>query len=96
MGSSARFVDEDTHLDFSKVVATDGQVGYDVAGLLNKTGNVMIDPSATIGKNCKIGPNVTIGPNVVIGDGVRLQRCVLLQGSKVKEHAWIKSTIVGW
>jgi mannose-1-phosphate guanylyltransferase len=59
-------------------------------------GNVMIDPSATIGKNCKIGPNVTIGPNVVIGDGVRLQRCVLLAGSKVKEHAWIKSTIVGW
>jgi len=44
MGSSARFVDEDTHLDFSKVVATAGQVGYDVAGLLNKTGNVMIDP----------------------------------------------------
>ena len=59
-------------------------------------GNVMIDPSATVGKNCKIGPNVTIGPNVVIGDGVRLQRCVLLQGSKVKEHAWVKSTIVGW
>lgn len=59
-------------------------------------GNVMIDPSAKIGKNCKIGPNVTIGPNVVIGDGVRLQRCVLLAGSKVKEHAWIKSTIVGW
>lgn len=59
-------------------------------------GNVMIDPSATIGKNCKIGPNVTIGPNVVIGDGVRLQRSVLLAGSRVKEHAWIKSTIVGW
>ena len=46
MGSSARFVDEDTHLDFSKVVATDGQVGYDIAGLLNKTGNVMIDPGS--------------------------------------------------
>lgn len=59
-------------------------------------GNVMIDPSAKIGKNCKIGPNVTIGPNVVIGDGVRLQRCVLLQGCRVKEHAWVKSTIVGW
>ena len=59
-------------------------------------GNVMVDPSANIGKNCKIGPNVVIGPNVTIGDGVRLQRCVLLQGSKVKEHAWIKSTIVGW
>lgn len=59
-------------------------------------GNVMIDPSAKIGKNCRIGPNVTIGPDVVIGDGVRLQRCVLLSGSKVKDHAWIKSTIVGW
>ncbi|KAK0742366.1 nucleotide-diphospho-sugar transferase [Apiosordaria backusii] len=59
-------------------------------------GNVLIDPSAKIGKNCRIGPNVTIGPDVVVGDGVRLQRCVLLAGSKVKDHAWVKSTIVGW
>ena len=59
-------------------------------------GNVLIDPSAKIGKNCRIGPNVTIGPNVIVGDGVRLQRCVLLSGVKVKDHAWIKSTIVGW
>ncbi|KAL8742307.1 MAG: hypothetical protein Q9184_008275, partial [Pyrenodesmia sp. 2 TL-2023] len=59
-------------------------------------GNVLVDPSAKIGKNCRIGPNVTIGPNVVVGDGVRLQRSVLLAGSKVKDHAWVKSTIVGW
>lgn len=59
-------------------------------------GNVMIDPSAKIGKNCKIGPNVTIGPGVVVGDGVRLQRCVILSNSKIKDHAWVKSTIVGW
>jgi mannose-1-phosphate guanylyltransferase len=59
-------------------------------------GNVLIDPSVKIGKNCRIGPNVTIGPKVVIGDGVRLQRCVLLENSRVKDHAWIKSTIVGW
>ena len=59
-------------------------------------GNVMVDPTAKIGKNCRIGPNVTIGPNVVVGDGVRLQRCVLLANSKVKDHAWVKSTIVGW
>jgi mannose-1-phosphate guanylyltransferase len=59
-------------------------------------GNVLIDPSARIGKNCRIGPNVTIGPNVVIGDGVRLQRSVLLENSKVKDHAWVKSSIVGW
>ncbi|KAF2400922.1 mannose-1-phosphate guanyltransferase [Trichodelitschia bisporula] len=59
-------------------------------------GNVMIDSTAKIGKNCRIGPNVTIGKGVVIGDGVRLQRCVLLESSKVRDHAWIKSTIVGW
>lgn len=59
-------------------------------------GNVLIDPTAKVGKNCRIGPNVTIGPNVVIGDGVRLQRCVILEGCRVKDHAWIKSTIVGW
>ena len=58
-------------------------------------GNVMVDSTAKIGKNCRIGPNVVIGPGCVIGDGVRLQRCVLLEDSKVKEHAWIKSTIVG-
>jgi mannose-1-phosphate guanylyltransferase len=58
-------------------------------------GNVMVDPTAIIGKNCRIGPNVVIGPGCVIGDGVRLQRSVLLQDSKVKDHAWVKSTIVG-
>ncbi|ORY83270.1 nucleotide-diphospho-sugar transferase [Protomyces lactucae-debilis] len=59
-------------------------------------GNVLVDPSAKIGKNCRIGPNVVIGPNVRIGDGVRLQRCVLLDGSTVKDHAWVKSSIIGW
>ncbi|KAI1827274.1 mannose-1-phosphate guanylyltransferase [Xylaria intraflava] len=59
-------------------------------------GNVMVDSTAKIGQNCRIGPNVVIGKNCVIGDGVRLQRCTLLPGSKVKNHAWIKSTIVGW
>lgn len=59
-------------------------------------GNVMIDPSAKIGKNCKIGPNVVVGPNVEVGEGVRLQRSVLLKNCKIKEHAWVKSTIVGW
>ena len=59
-------------------------------------GNVMMHETAKVGRNCRIGPNVVIGPGCVIGDGVRLQRCVLLEDSKVKDHAWIKSTIVGW
>lgn len=58
-------------------------------------GNVLIHPTAKVGKSCRIGPNVTIGPGCVVGDGVRLQRCVLLKDSKVKDHAWVKSTIVG-
>ena len=32
-------------------------------------GNVLVDPSAKIGKGCRIGPNVTIGPDCVIEDG---------------------------
>ncbi|KAL1915850.1 uncharacterized protein VTP21DRAFT_6238 [Calcarisporiella thermophila] len=59
-------------------------------------GNVLVHPSAKIGKDCRIGPNVVIGPDVVVGDGVRLQRCVLMKGSIVKDYAWIKSSIVGW
>lgn len=39
---------------------------YDGAGVV---GNVLIDPTATIGKGCRIGPNVTIGPDVVVEDG---------------------------
>ncbi|QPG73064.1 mannose-1-phosphate guanyltransferase [Brettanomyces nanus] len=59
-------------------------------------GNVLVDPTAKIGKDCKIGPNVVIGPKVVIGDGVRIQRSTILKNSEIKDHAWIKSTIVGW
>ncbi|ORX53080.1 mannose-1-phosphate guanyltransferase [Hesseltinella vesiculosa] len=59
-------------------------------------GNVMVHPTAKIGRDCRIGPNVVVGPNVEIGDGVRLQRCVLLEGVKVKDFAWVHSSIVGW
>jgi len=59
-------------------------------------GNVLIDSTAEIGKDCRIGPNVTIGPGVVIGNGVRLQRCVILKDVIIKDHAWIKNSIIGW
>ena len=49
-----------------------------------------IDPSAVI------GPNVVIGPRCKIGKGARLQRCVIMEGARVKDHAWIKSSIIGW
>ncbi|KAL0079360.1 mannose-1-phosphate guanyltransferase [Phycomyces blakesleeanus] len=59
-------------------------------------GNVLVHPTAKIGKDCRIGPNVVVGPNCVIGDGVRLQRCVILEGAKIKDFAWVNSSIVGW
>ena len=57
---------------------------------------MLIDPTAKIHPSALIGPNVTIGPNVVVGEGARIQRSVLLANSQVKDHAWVKSTIVGW
>lgn len=59
-------------------------------------GNVLIDPSVKIGKNCRIGPNVVIGAGCVIEDGVCIKRSTILQNSLVKSHSWIQSAIVGW
>lgn len=59
-------------------------------------GNVLIDPSAKIGKGCMIGPNVTIGPNVVIEDGVRVSRAAILEGAKLKAHSYVSNAIIGW
>lgn len=59
-------------------------------------GNVLIDPTAKIGKNCLIGPNVTIGANVVIEDGVRISRSAILDNAKIHSHAYISSSIIGW
>ena len=59
-------------------------------------GNVLVDPTATIGANCRIGPNVTIGPGVVIEDGVCMSRCTILRGATIKSHSWLNSCIIGW
>ena len=53
-------------------------------------------PTAAIGDGCKIGPCVVIGPDVVVEDGVCLSNCTILQGTKIKSHAWIKQAIIGW
>lgn len=59
-------------------------------------GNVLIDESAEIGEGCLIGPDVSIGPGCVIEDGVRLSRCTIMRGVRVKKHACISGSIVGW
>lgn len=62
----------------------------------NIEGNVLIDPTAKIGRNCLIGPNVTIGANVIIEDGARLSRCAVLEGARIKAHSYTTSSIIGW
>ena len=46
-------------------------------------GNVIVHPSAKIGKDCKIGPNVSIGIGCELENGVRVSNAVLLHRVKV-------------
>lgn len=50
------------------------------------TGNVLVAPTATVGKGCLIGPDVSIGEDCVIGDGVRLSNCVVMRRVRIKDH----------
>ncbi|EOD35238.1 hypothetical protein EMIHUDRAFT_363030 [Emiliania huxleyi CCMP1516] len=59
------------------------------------TGNVMVHPSATIGKGCVVGPAVVIGPNCRVAEGVRLESCTLLEGAAVASHAIIRESVLG-
>ncbi|KAL3289548.1 hypothetical protein HHI36_022965 [Cryptolaemus montrouzieri] len=59
-------------------------------------GNVLVDPTAKIGKNCQIGPNVTVGPGVTIEDGVCVKRSTILRDVKIRSNSWLESCIVGW
>ncbi|KAJ0984035.1 hypothetical protein J5N97_002391 [Dioscorea zingiberensis] len=59
-------------------------------------GNVIVDETAVIGKECLIGPDVAIGPGCVIETGVRLSMCTVMQGARIKSHACISGSIIGW
>jgi mannose-1-phosphate guanylyltransferase len=59
-------------------------------------GNVLIHPTAKIGKECRIGPNVVIGPNCVIEDGSCIKRSTILSETAIQSHCWLQSSIVGW
>ncbi|KAJ4872428.1 putative mannose-1-phosphate guanylyltransferase 3 [Raphanus sativus] len=59
-------------------------------------GNVMVDETAVIGERCLIGPDVVIGPGCVIEPGVRLFGCTVMRGVRIKEHACVSDSIVGW
>ncbi|MDN6442403.1 MAG: citrate (Si)-synthase, partial [Acidipropionibacterium jensenii] len=52
MSETARFIDGDTEFELEKVTASNGQVGYDTAGFLNKTGNLLLDPAFVNTASC--------------------------------------------
>lgn len=57
---------------------------------------VYIHPTAKIESGARLGPNVSIGAGVTVGHGARLRDCILLEEVSVKDHAVIRSSIVGW
>ncbi|RID61455.1 hypothetical protein BRARA_E00601 [Brassica rapa] len=59
-------------------------------------GNVLVDETAKIGDGCLIGPDVAIGPGCVVESGVRLSRCTVMRGARIKKHACVSSSIIGW
>ncbi|OQR85459.1 mannose-1-phosphate guanyltransferase beta [Achlya hypogyna] len=63
---------------------------------VNFVGNVLVDPSATIGDGCLIGPDVVIGAGCVVEEGVRLSQATLLRDVTVRANTWIHQSIVGW
>lgn len=59
-------------------------------------GNVIVDETAKVGEGCLIGPDVSIGQGCIIEAGVRLSRCTIMRGVRVKKHACISGSIIGW
>lgn len=67
-----------------------------LANGLNIVGNVIVDDTAQIGEGCLIGPDVAIGPGCVVEAGVRLSRCTIMRGVRIKKHACVSGSIIGW
>jgi len=59
-------------------------------------GDVLIDATAVVSPTAVLGPNVVVGPGCVVEDGARVVRSTLLAGARVRAHALVASSIVGW
>jgi len=62
----------------------------------NIMGNVMIHSGAKVSEHAVIGPNVVIGDKCEIGDGCRISNSTILAQTKIKEHTFIRNSIIGW
>lgn len=59
-------------------------------------GNVLIHPSANVDKGAVLGPNVVIGEKCRIGAGCRISNSTILGETEIKDHAFIRNSIIGW
>ena len=59
-------------------------------------GNVLIHPTAKVGKGALLGPDVVVGEGVVIAEGARVKRSCLLERVIVGPSAFISGSIIGW
>ena len=59
-------------------------------------GNVLVHEGASIGAGCLIGPDVCIDVGCVIEPGVRIARCTVMRGVRIKAHACVTDSIIGW
>jgi mannose-1-phosphate guanylyltransferase len=59
-------------------------------------GDVLVHESAQIAPGAVLGPNVVVGPGCIVEEGARVVRSTLLQGVRVRAHALVSSSIVGW
>jgi citrate synthase len=66
MSETARFIDGDTEFEFDRVVASDGQIGYDASGFLNRTGNLFLDPAFVSTASCDSKITYIDGDNGVL------------------------------
>ena len=77
-------------LTTSAANAAAGDGGYTTKG------DVMVHASAKIGRGCVLGPRVVVGPGCELADGVRLEGVTLLKGARVRGHAIVKDSLIGW
>ncbi|CCW63722.1 unnamed protein product [Phytomonas sp. EM1] len=59
-------------------------------------GNVLIDPSATIGAGSVIGPDVSIGANCKIGPCCHIHSAAIFDNTTIGTATVISKSIIGW
>jgi mannose-1-phosphate guanylyltransferase len=72
------------------------ELGYVLAAGDGIRGRVLVSPAAHVHHTALLGPDVVVGPQCVVGPTARVERSVLLPGSRVADAALVRDSIIGW